>query len=89
MDDGRTDSLFRMQRYLATIEDSQDIPAPLRSPCVEDFGDGPRVRDVKTFLSSKVAAPVSREDPLCAEFAQPEVLEMLCCVLPEETAIVR
>lgn len=27
--------------------------------------------------------------PLCAEFAQEEVLQMLCTVLPEETALVR
>ncbi|KAI0684059.1 hypothetical protein BC835DRAFT_1251213, partial [Cytidiella melzeri] len=63
-------------------------PEFLRSPCVEDLGDGPRVRDVGVFLNSKVAAPVSLDDPLCAEFAQEEVLEMLCCVLPEETAMI-
>ncbi|KAI0089981.1 hypothetical protein BDY19DRAFT_888713 [Irpex rosettiformis] len=77
-----------MQQYLASIKDTEDIPLSLRNPCVEDFGDGPRVRDVQAFLNSKIAAPVSFEDPLCAEFGQREVLEMLCCVLPEETAMI-
>ncbi|KAI0791537.1 hypothetical protein BC629DRAFT_1287782 [Irpex lacteus] len=78
-----------MHQYLASIQpDSSDVPPTLRTPCVEDLGDGPRVRDVKTFLASKIAAPVSLDDPLCAEFGQREVLEMLCCVLPEETAMI-
>jgi len=29
------------------------------------------------------------DDPLCAEFAKREILQMLCTVLPEETALVR
>ena len=29
------------------------------------------------------------DDPLCAEFAQREILQMLYTVLPEETALVR
>jgi hypothetical protein len=90
-DDGYANSLARMQQYLDSMSDDEndEVYDLLKSPCVEDLGDGPRVRDVKAFLNSKVAAPVSMDDPLCAEFAQREVLEMLCCVLPEETAMVR
>jgi hypothetical protein len=53
-----------------------------------DPGNGPRVRDTRAFLSSYFAHPPSLSDPLCAEFAQEEVLQMLTTVLPEETALV-
>ena len=68
--------------------DVDDLPLPKR-PFIEDPGNGPRVRDVRAFLSSSFASPPSMDDPLCAEFAQDEVLQMLCSVLPEETATVR
>ncbi|KAI0342528.1 hypothetical protein BDW22DRAFT_1484736 [Trametopsis cervina] len=88
-DAGYASSLLKLQQYLDSIQGSpDDVPHLLRSPCVEDLGDGPRVRDVRAFLESKIAAPVSVDDPLCVEFAQREVLEMLCCVLPEETAMI-
>lgn len=57
-------------------------------PSIHDPGNGPRVRDVRAFLSSFFAQPPSLEDALCAEFSQEEVLQMLCTLLPEETAIV-
>lgn len=60
----------------------------LKRPCIEDNGDGPHVRDVHEFLETRFAAPPSVEDPLCAQFALEEVLEMLSAVLPEETATV-
>jgi hypothetical protein len=57
-------------------------------PIIHDPGNGPRVRDVRGFLVSFFAQPPSLEDPLCAEFSQEEVLQMLCTALSEETAIV-
>jgi hypothetical protein len=57
-------------------------------PYIHDPGNGPRVRDTRAFLSSYFAQPPSLDDPLCAEFAQQEVLQMLFTVLPEETALV-
>ncbi|KIP09396.1 hypothetical protein PHLGIDRAFT_116347 [Phlebiopsis gigantea 11061_1 CR5-6] len=62
--------------------------ALLRPPCVEDLGSGPHVRDIGAFLDSRIAAPPSADDALCAEFAQREVLEMLRAVLPAETAMI-
>lgn len=50
---------------------------------------GPHVHDVSAFLASRLAAPPSLSDALCAEYAQDEVREMLCAVLPDETAEVR
>lgn len=72
-----------------------DSPAPsdggvfIATPNIYDPGNGPRVRDTRTFLSSFFAHPPALDDPLCAEFAQEEILQMLCTALPEETAIVR
>lgn len=60
----------------------------IATPNIYDPGNGPRVRDTRAFLSSFFAQPPALEDPLCAEFAQEEILQMLCTVLPEETAIV-
>lgn len=57
-------------------------------PIIHDPGNGPRVRDVRGFLASFFAQPPSLEDPLCAEFSQEEVLQMLCTALSEETAMV-
>ncbi|KAG2338947.1 hypothetical protein BDR05DRAFT_892515 [Suillus weaverae] len=57
-------------------------------PIIHDPGNGPRVRDVRGFLASFFAQPPSLEDPLCAEFSQEEVLQMLCTTLSEETAMV-
>lgn len=62
------------------------LPKP---PCIENKGDGFFIRDVIEFIDSRFASAPSLEDPLCAEFAQDEVLDMLCTVLPEETAMVR
>ncbi|KAG1728975.1 uncharacterized protein EDB91DRAFT_1060230 [Suillus paluster] len=57
-------------------------------PIIHDPGNGPRVRDIRGFLSSFFAQPPSLDDPLCAEFSQEEVLQMLCTALPKETAII-
>ena len=64
-------------------------PSLVTEPFIYDPGNGPRVRNVSSFLASSFAAPPTLDDPLCAEFAQEEMLEMLCAVLPEETALVR
>lgn len=67
--------------------DDDDDPL-LNMPNIYDPGTGPRIRDARGFLSSFFAQPPSLSDPLCAEFSQEEILQMLCTILPEETAIV-
>ncbi|KAF8346647.1 hypothetical protein F5887DRAFT_834094, partial [Amanita rubescens] len=58
-------------------------------PYIYDPGNGPRVRDTHAFLSSRYfAQKPAMHIPLCAEFAQPEILEMLRTILPEETALI-
>ncbi|CAK5271001.1 unnamed protein product [Mycena citricolor] len=59
-----------------------------QKPFIHDPGNGHRVRDTRAFLTSFFAQPPAWDDPLCAEFAQDEILEMLCTVLPEETALI-
>jgi hypothetical protein len=59
-----------------------------QKPFIHDPGNGHRVRDTRAFLSSFFAQAPALDDPLCAEFSQDEVLQMLCTVLPEETALV-
>ncbi|TFY55449.1 hypothetical protein EVG20_g9314 [Dentipellis fragilis] len=61
--------------------------ALLQKPMIHDPGNGPRVQDARAFMRSSFAQPACTSDPLCAEFAQPEVLQMLHTVLPEETAL--
>ncbi|KAH9477076.1 hypothetical protein JR316_0010992 [Psilocybe cubensis] len=58
-----------------------------QEPFIHDPGNGPRVRDARAFMASFFAQPPALNDPLCAEFAQDEVLQMLCTVLPEEAAL--
>jgi len=65
--------------------DSEGLP---QKPFIHDPGNGHRVRDMRAFLSSFFAQPPALNDPLCAEFSQDEVLQMLCTVLPEETALI-
>ncbi|KAF9264537.1 hypothetical protein L218DRAFT_986959 [Marasmius fiardii PR-910] len=61
----------------------------LKKPCIHDSGNGPRVRNTREFLKSRYfAQPPALEDPLRAEFAQVEVLQMLKTVLPEEMALI-
>lgn len=67
--------------------DDDDDPL-LNMPNIYDPGTGPRIRDARGFLSSFFAQPPSLSDPLCAEFSQEEILQMLCTILPEETAII-
>ncbi|KAJ7280212.1 hypothetical protein C8J57DRAFT_1301938 [Mycena rebaudengoi] len=59
-----------------------------RKPFIHDPGNGPRIRDARAFLASSFAQPPAMDDPMCAEFSQDEVLQMLCTVLPEETALI-
>ncbi|KAH9034058.1 hypothetical protein EDB85DRAFT_1948667 [Lactarius pseudohatsudake] len=59
----------------------------LSNPIIVNHGDGPRVRDMRAFLDSWFAQPAWTADPLCAEFAQHEIFQMLRTVLPEETAL--
>lgn len=61
----------------------------LKQPYIYDPGNGPRVRDTRAFLtSSYFAQQPALDDPLCAEFAQEEVLQMLMTVLPDDLALV-
>ncbi|KAH9044995.1 hypothetical protein EDB83DRAFT_2553928 [Lactarius deliciosus] len=59
----------------------------LSNPIIVNHSDGPRVRDMRAFLDSWFAQPAWTADPLCAEFAQLEIFQMLRTVLPEETAL--
>lgn len=59
-----------------------------QAPFIHDPGNGPRVRDTQAFLTSFFAQKPAFHDPMCAEFAQEEVLQMLKTVLPDETATV-
>jgi hypothetical protein len=68
--------------------ENTSIPDAFAPPCIEHAGGGPRVRDPAAFLRSRFAHPPALDDSLCAEFAVPEVLEMLCTVLPPELAMV-
>jgi hypothetical protein len=61
----------------------------LSNPIIHDPGNGPRVKNMRAFLNSSFSQPAWMDNPLCAEFAQREILQMLCTVLPEETALVR
>ncbi|KAH7909983.1 hypothetical protein BJ138DRAFT_1009759 [Hygrophoropsis aurantiaca] len=70
------------------VEEPPDHDFTPHTPNIYDPGNGPRVRSARAFLTSFFAQPPSLDDPLCAEFAQEEVLQMLCTVLPEETAII-
>lgn len=65
-----------------------DIFLRLSNPIIHDPGNGPRVLSAQEFIHSSFAQSPCTSDPLRAEFAQPEVLQMLCTVLPQETAIV-
>lgn len=98
-------TLPELHRQIYDLDDTVDDPHPHESPSdsphpchdgvfiaapnIYDPGNGPRVRDTRAFLPSFFAQPPALDDPLCAEFAQEEILQMLCTVLPEETAIVR
>lgn len=83
------------EKYLPIYpQEEADAEPPISSalfktPFIYDPGDGPRVKDPRAFLASRFAAPPSLDDAMCAEFAEEAVLQMLCTVLPEETALVR
>ncbi|KJA24891.1 hypothetical protein HYPSUDRAFT_135697 [Hypholoma sublateritium FD-334 SS-4] len=59
-----------------------------QEPFIHDPGNGPRVRDANAFIGSFFAQPAALDDPMCAEFAQEEVLQMLRTVLPEEISLI-
>ncbi|THV02658.1 hypothetical protein K435DRAFT_749049 [Dendrothele bispora CBS 962.96] len=71
-------------------ENSEEPPGILpQKPYIHDPGNGPRVRDTRAFLASGYFAQApALNDPLCAEFAQEEVLQMLETVLPDELAMI-
>ncbi|KAJ7778538.1 hypothetical protein B0H16DRAFT_890130 [Mycena metata] len=70
------------------LDDGYPEEGLLDKPFIYDPGNGHRVRDTRAFLSSFFAQPPALDDPLCAEFSQEEVLQMLCTVLPEEMALI-
>lgn len=74
--------------YIPARDDEEHEGLIPQTPYIHDPGNGPRVRDTRAFLNSYFAQPPALNDPLCAEFAQEEVSEMLCSVLPMETALV-
>ncbi|KIM57021.1 hypothetical protein SCLCIDRAFT_1219860 [Scleroderma citrinum Foug A] len=88
--------LKREKKSQSTLEPSYDDPCPdidcddalLAAPNIYDPGTGPRVRNAREFLTSYFAQPPSLNDLLCAEFAQEEILQMLCTILSEDMAIV-
>lgn len=100
-----TQTLPESPRQLHDLDDTLDDPHPhdspydapfpsddglfIATPNIYDPGNGPRVRDTRAFLSSFFAQPPALDDELCAEFAQEEILQMLCTVLPAESAMVR
>lgn len=61
----------------------------LSNPIIHDPGNGPRIKNMRAFINSSFSQPACMDDPLCAEFAQREILQMLYTILPEETALVR
>ncbi|KAG6821729.1 hypothetical protein H0H92_001177, partial [Tricholoma furcatifolium] len=71
----------------ALPEPKETHPPMPQIPFIHDPGNGPRVRDTRAFLSSFFAQPPALDDPMSAEFAQEEVLEMLMTILPEELAL--
>ncbi|KAJ7512662.1 hypothetical protein B0H11DRAFT_1946765 [Mycena galericulata] len=84
--DERADALFlEGEEGPSYVEEGDWLP---QKPFIHDPGNGKRVRDARAFMASFFAQPPAMEDPLCAEFSQDEVLQMLCTVLPEETALI-
>ena len=61
----------------------------IEPPCIYQSGIGLHVRDVKMFLKSSLAHPVSQENEVCQGFGQKEVLQLLVAIFPEEQALVR
>lgn len=57
-------------------------------PFITDPGNGPRVKDMRAYLSSFFCPPVTYDDPQCSAFAREEVLGLLEAVLPHEVALV-
>ncbi|KAH6911935.1 hypothetical protein BKA70DRAFT_1265951 [Coprinopsis sp. MPI-PUGE-AT-0042] len=92
----RTPPLLWGSRYVDVRYEQKPIPEidsdhieelVMKPAFIHDPGNGPRVRDTEAFLSSRFfAQPPALDDPMCAEFAQEEVLQMLMTVLPHETA---
>ena len=58
----------------------------IEPPFIYRSGIGLHVRDVKMFLKSSLAHPVSQENE---GFGHKEVLQLLMALLPEEQALVR
>ncbi|KAJ3818803.1 hypothetical protein F5880DRAFT_1490764 [Lentinula raphanica] len=86
--------IYSIHQYLPEHVEDYRIPNDphnilLHEPYIHDPGNGPRVRDTRAFLASRYfSQPPALDNPLCAEFAQEEVLQMLKTVLPEELALI-
>ncbi|KAF9556459.1 hypothetical protein CPC08DRAFT_765234 [Agrocybe pediades] len=79
----------KMEVFTLEEDVSSEIEKALfEEPFIHDPGNGPRVRKPRAFMGSFFAQPPAWDDPLCAEFAQEELLQMLCTILPEETALI-
>jgi hypothetical protein len=83
---GQVEDMHHAPPHYEPDENDDSILPP--EPFIFDPGNGPRVRDTRTFLGSFFAQPPALDDPMCAELAQVEVLEMLMTILPEEIAMV-
>ncbi|EAU87554.1 hypothetical protein CC1G_12353 [Coprinopsis cinerea okayama7 len=78
---------FEKRKPIPEIDSDRVEEIMFTPPFIHDPGNGPRVRDAKAFLASRFfAQPPAWDNPMCAEFAQEEVLQMLMTVLPDETA---
>ncbi|KAF9075781.1 hypothetical protein BDP27DRAFT_1211948 [Rhodocollybia butyracea] len=82
-------SEYKQIAYAQYPEPGDDYSHALfQKPYIYDPGNGPRVRDTRAVTSRYFSQPPAFDDPLCAEFAQEEVLQMLSTVLPDELALI-
>ncbi|KIK68121.1 hypothetical protein GYMLUDRAFT_36954 [Collybiopsis luxurians FD-317 M1] len=81
---------FELRCEQASAQDENDFShILLQEPYIHNPGNGPRVRNTRAFLASRYfSQPPALDNPLCAEFAQDEVLQMLRTILPEELALI-
>ena len=57
-------------------------------PCIHDPGNGPRVKDLMSFLKSAISSPPSWDVEDCMEYHHQEVFDFLITLLPFEQAVV-
>ena len=75
--------------YHGLESEAASIAAALKQPFVFDAGDGPRVKDMRGFLSSFFVPPPSLDESACCQFAEPDICLALQSILPYEIALVR